>query len=120
MIHHIAINVADYNQSRAFYVDTLGFSVLGEYTFPNGTLRLDCEKNGCRLELFYSKHYLPKPAGTCQGYRHLAFHVENVEQSAAGLNALGISTQPIRQDPMGGGRMTFFYDPDGLELELYE
>lgn len=55
-----------------------------------------------------------------RGLRHLAFHVENVEQVAAELNALGIATEPIRVDPFTGGRMTFFRDPDNLPLELHE
>jgi hypothetical protein len=32
----------------------------------------------------------------------------------------GIEVEDIRPDPMAGGLITFFYDPDGLQLELHE
>ena len=54
------------------------------------------------------------------GLRHLAFRVESVADTAAKLNALGIETEPIRWDPYTEKAMTFFFDPDGLPLELHE
>ena len=36
------------------------------------------------------------------------------------LNAMGIETEPIREDKVNGGRFTFFRDPDNLPLELHE
>ena len=54
------------------------------------------------------------------GLRHLAFHVEDIEPAVAWLNAMGIETEPVREDPYNGGRFTFFKDPDGLPLELHE
>jgi glyoxylase I family protein len=31
-----------------------------------------------------------------------------------------VATEPVRVDEYTGGRFTFFADPDGLPLELYE
>jgi glyoxylase I family protein len=31
-----------------------------------------------------------------------------------------VEVEPIRIDPFTGARFTFFADPDGLPLELYE
>ena len=45
---------------------------------------------------------------------------EDAEQAAAWLRERGVETEPIREDPVNGGRMTFFRDPDGLPLELHE
>lgn len=119
-IHHIAFYVADYDASKEFYVNRLGFRVLGEYIFPNGTRRLDCAQGNARLEIFHNERALPRPEYPLQGYRHLAFHVTDIEKTVAELQTVGIKTDDIREDPMAGGRMTFFYDPDGLQLELHE
>ena len=55
-----------------------------------------------------------------RGLRHLAFEVDNVEETAAELNGRGITTEPIRVDELTGRKFTFFADPDELPLEIYE
>ncbi len=119
-LHHMAINCADYDRSKEFYVNLLGFSVLGEYVFPNGTKRLDCILGSSRLELFWSAIYEPRTPGRIQGYRHLAFQVADAVAAAAWLREKGIAVTDVAPDRMAGGNMAFFYDPDGLELELHE
>ncbi len=119
-LHHSAIDVSDYGRAKAFYVDQLGFRVLGEYCFPSGTRRMDCALGSVRLEIFCSTKTSPRPEGRLCGLRHLAFGVKNLEKAVAELEEKGIQTDGICVDPMAGGRMTFFRDPDGLELELYE
>ena len=54
------------------------------------------------------------------GLRHLAFCVDNVEQTVKELTEVGIECEPIRVDDYTGKKMTFFHDPDGLPLELHE
>ena len=54
------------------------------------------------------------------GLRHLAFKVEHIEEVIAFLNEQGIETEPLRVDDFTGEKMTFFFDPDGLPLELHE
>ena len=45
----------------------------------------------------------------------------NIEETAAELQAKGISLEPIRVDEFSGGKFTFFQDPDKrLPLELHE
>ena len=46
--------------------------------------------------------------------------MKSVAEAAARLNALGVATEPIRQDPYTHCAMTFFQDPDGLPLEIHE
>ena len=43
-----------------------------------------------------------------------------MEDTVAALARLGIACDPIRMDPYTQKPMTFFYDPDGLPLELHE
>ena len=52
--------------------------------------------------------------------RHLAFRVESVEETVKELAEMGIECEPIRTDSFTGEKMTFFFDPDGLPLEIHE
>jgi glyoxylase I family protein len=46
--------------------------------------------------------------------------VADVAQCKADLEAAGVVVEDIRVDEYTGRRFTFFADPDGLPLELYE
>ncbi|WP_040196277.1 VOC family protein [Candidatus Soleaferrea massiliensis] len=121
-IHHVAIIVSDYEKSREFYVDKLGFEIIRENYRPSREdYKLDLRLGDCELEIFGVKNP-PKRVTNPEacGLRHLAFHVEDIEEAVAWLNALGIETEPIRWDEYTQKRMTFFRDPDGLPLELHE
>ena len=121
-VHHVAILVSDYQASRHFYVDLLGFTVLRENFRPEkNDWKLDLILDGVELEIFSAPAAPPRPdRPEALGLRHLAFRVEDVEREAAALGAEGIPTEPIRMDPYSQKRFTFFRDPDGLPLELHE
>lgn len=121
-IHHVAIIVSDYQRSRAFYVEKLGFRVIRENFRPErGDWKLDLRLGDAELEIFGMPGH-PKRVTDPEAYglRHLAFRVADIEDAVAQLNALGIETEPIRWDEFTGKRMTFFRDPDDLPLELHE
>lgn len=125
-IHHVAIIVSDYPAARAFYVDKLGFAVVREnYRPARGDWKLDLRvgegPDAVELEIFGEKdppRRVNRPEAC--GLRHLAFRVADIEAAVAELAAKGIECEPIRVDEFTGGRMTFFFDPDGLPLELQE
>lgn len=122
-IHHIAIIVSDYQRSRDFYVNQLGFEIVREnYREARGDWKLDLRVNDTtELEIFGVEN---PPARVSRpeacGLRHLAFCVDNVEAAAKELEEKGIPVEPIRVDEFTGKKMTFFQDPDGLPLELHE
>ncbi len=120
--HHVAIICSDYRRSREFYVEKLGFDVVREVWREDRQDYLTMLRSGeVVLELFTKPTAPQRPTQPeALGLRHLAFQVENVEDTAAWLNSRGIETEPIRTDTINGGRMTFFKDPDGLPLELHE
>lgn len=121
-IHHVAVIASDYEKSRHFYVELLGFRVIREnYREKQGDWKLDLELGDCELELFI-KPGSPARASYPEacGLRHLAFRVDSVEETAAELERLGIATEPVRTDEFTNKRMTFFADPDGLPLEIHE
>jgi glyoxylase I family protein len=123
-VHHVAIIGSDYERSRHFYVDLLGFEVIREnHREAQHDWKIDLRLQDIELELFI-KEGCPErpgwPGKEAYGLRHLAFRVDSVEDTVKELNALGIETEPIRQDTFTGEKMTFFHDPDGLPLELHE
>lgn len=121
-IHHVAIIGSDYERSRHFYVDLLGFQVIREnYREARGDHKIDLRLADMELELFIIPGRPARPSyPEANGLRHLAFRVDSVEKTAAELNAMGIATEPIRVDEYTGKKMTFFADPDGLPLEIHE
>ena len=120
--HHIAIIATDWEKTRDFYVDKLGFSLVREVWREAQQDYLRMLRLGDTVLEIFIKPNAPKRVTDPEalGLRHLAFHVENAEEAAAWLNAMGIGTEPVREDLINGGRFTFFRDPDGLPLELHE
>lgn len=122
-IHHIAIICTDYEKSKDFYVNKLGLDILAEvYRKERDSYKLDLALNGKYIiELFSFPNPPARPSRpeAC-GLRHLAFVVENVEKAKNDLEAKGIICEPIRIDEFTGKKFTFFEDPDGLPLEIYE
>ena len=120
-VHHIAIMGSDYEKSKKFYVDTLGFSVLREnYRAERGDWKIDLKMGDMELELFIVPDRPARPSDPeAYGLRHLCFHVEDVEQTVRELESKGIACEPIRFDTYTNKYFTFFADPDGLPLELH-
>ena len=77
--------------------------------------------DGSQLELFSFPAPPARPSRpeAC-GLRHLAFRVQALEPVIAHLQRHQIAVEPVRVDELTGSRFTFFADPDGLPLELYE
>ena len=122
-VHHIAIICSDYERSKAFYTEVLGMKAVREvYREERRSYKLDLELNGQYVvELFSFPDPLQRPSRPeATGLRHLAFKVDNINGEINWLNINGIATEPVRIDEFTGRRYTFFADPDGLPLELYE
>ncbi|MDW7693663.1 VOC family protein [Flammeovirgaceae bacterium SG7u.111] len=122
-IHHVAIICTDYPRSKAFYTKVMGFEVLEEtYREKRDSWKLDLKVGGLyQIELFSFPSPPVRPSyPEAVGLRHLAFEVDDIETAIAHLTQHGINTEPIRTDELTGKRFTFFEDPDGLPLELYE
>jgi glyoxylase I family protein len=122
-IHHIAIICSDYQKSKDFYVNKLGFIIKSEnFRAERNSFKLDIEINGkYQIELFSfpnSPQRVSYPEA--QGLRHLAFSVDDVNETVNELHKKGIATEPIRVDEYTGKHFTFFKDPDDLPIEIYE
>ena len=120
--HHIAVLCSDYDRSKEFYVNKLGFDLYREVDRPAQDDYLRMLRQGDTVLELFIRPEAPQRVTNPEalGLRHLAFHVADIEPAVQWLNALGIETEPIREDQVNGGRFTFFKDPDGLPLELHE
>lgn len=122
-IHHAAIICGDYAVSKHFYTELLGLRVLAEhYRAERDSYKLDLAlPDGGQIELFSFPAPPPRPTRpeAC-GLRHLAFAVAALQPWVQRLQAAGVAVEPVRVDEYTGKRFTFFADPDGLPLELYE
>ena len=110
-IHHVSINVTDVATSEAFYVDVLGLGVLPRpaFSFPGRWLDAGA---GRQVHLIETDR-IPADVG-----QHFAFRVNDLDQLCAHLEARGVDvTEP---KPVGAGRQSFFHDPDGNRLEIYQ
>ena len=121
--HHVAIIASNYEASKRFYVEILGFEVIAEiHRKERDSYKLDLRMpDGVQIELFS----FPNPPRRLSypeacGLRHLAFEVGDLDEAVQHLQTHQVAVEPIRIDEHTGKRFTFFNDTDGLPLEFYE
>ena len=122
-IHHIALIAGDYGRSKRFYTEVLGLEIMQEvYREERDSWKLDLALKGQYvIELFSFPGAPNRPSRPeAQGLRHLAFAVADLDAATGSLREKGVECEAIRVDPYTGKKFTFFSDPDGLPLELYE
>jgi glyoxylase I family protein len=122
-IHHIAIICSDYGRSKKFYTEVLGFTIVREiYRQERDSYKLDLALNGQYvIEIFSFSNAPQRPSQPeALGLRHLAFAVDNIDEGRHYLKQHNVESEDIRIDAHTGKKFTFFADPDGLPLELYE
>jgi glyoxylase I family protein len=121
--HHVAVICSDFERSKVFYVEVLGLEVVAEvYREARRSYKLDLKlPDGTQVELFSFPDPPPRPSyPEARGLRHLAFAVADLDAAVAHIQRHGVAVEPVRVDEYTGKRFTFFADPDGLPLELYE
>ncbi|MGI4741669.1 MAG: VOC family protein [Janthinobacterium lividum] len=122
-VHHIAIICTDYAVSKAFYTEILGLEIIREvHRAERDSYKLDLAVAGQYVIELFSFPTPPPRASQPEaaGLRHLAFAVADVDAAIKHLAAHQVACEPVRVDEFTGRRFTFFSDPDGLPLELYE
>ncbi len=140
-VHHTCITVSDLERSIAFYRDVLGLELV--MTEESERSQDDRSKSlgvaGAKVKLAILR------AGNAQvelieyvtargrpydrnnndiGAMHIAFQVDDIEATYQRLLAHGVRfTSPpatIPAGPMKGWRWTYFFDPDGVSLEIIQ
>ncbi|MGB3637996.1 MAG: VOC family protein [Rivularia sp. (in: cyanobacteria)] len=122
-IHHVAIICSNYEVSKHFYTEVLGFSIIQEtFRDSRNSYKLDLKVGeNDQIELFS----FPNPPERFSnpeacGLRHLCFEVDDIEETVSCLKSKGVAVEDIRIDEITGKRFAFFKDPDNLPLEIYE
>lgn len=121
-VHHVAIICSNYKKSKEFYAEKLGLEVISEvYREERESYKLDLKIGDSQIELF-SFPNTPKRVTNPEacGLRHLCLEVDDIGKATEELELNGIEVEPIRIDTLTNKKYTFFKDPDGLPLELYE
>lgn len=122
-VHHIAILCSDYQKSKTFYTEVLGLTIIREiYREQRQSYKLDLALNGTYIVELFSFPNPPKRPSRPEavGLRHLAFEVNNLDETVAFLNSKQVVSEPIRIDETTNKRFTFIADPDELPIEFYE
>ncbi|MEC6824604.1 VOC family protein [Photobacterium sp. NCIMB 13483] len=122
-IHHVAIICSDYARSKVFYSQLLQLEIICEtYREERDSYKLDLKlPDNSQIELFSFNGAPQRPSyPEAQGLRHLAFAVDDITATVHYLQTNGVDVEPIRIDELTNKAFTFFNDPDGLPLELYQ
>jgi glyoxylase I family protein len=122
-LHHIAIICSNYEKSKQFYTEVLGFEIINEvFRSDRDSYKLDLALNGDYVIELFSFPNPPKrltqPEAT--GLRHISFGVADVETAMEYLKSKNIVTEQLRIDEYTQRKFTFFSDPDDLPIEIYE
>ena len=122
-IHHVAILTDDFEKSKKFYNEILGFTIVAEtYREERKSFKLDLAIDGnYQIELFSFPDFKERQSfPEAKGLRHLAFEVDNIDEAVNELISKKVIVEEIRTDELTNKRFCFFSDPNGQPLELYE
>ncbi len=138
-IHHTAISTGNLERALAFYRDLLGFRVLFEFAWPQGTAVADAitglQQSSARavmlhagnavIELFQYETPTPRPGDPQRpvadhGITHICLDVTDLDAEYARLTAAGMRFHCPPQDIGMDLRTTYGRDPDGNVIELQE
>jgi len=117
---HTRMRVSDMDQTIAFYTEVLGLEVLERKTSPRGS-HLAFLRVPNSDELIELCSFPPSgPVRVQEDLVHLAFQVENLDDTIASLNKKGVRVTDGPTNPSSGSRFIFIDAPDGYEVELIE
>ncbi len=115
-IHKIAIITDDIEGTVEFYTKKLGLSVVERFPNEDDEDYVFLDAGGILLELMPQK-----TMGQPNGFHHISFDVDSVEDSARELKEKGVA---MTVDPfeVGGGTgvtLGFFEGPNQVNLQLF-
>ncbi|HEY8383255.1 MAG TPA: VOC family protein [Microvirga sp.] len=120
---HAMVRVLDEERSVRFYRAAFGLEVADRFPFEGFTLvYLRSREADFELELTIN-HGRSEPYGLGDGYGHMAFVVDDLEQEHAHLDQLGLSPTAVKAlDHEGQALARFFFveDPDGYKIEVLQ
>jgi glyoxylase I family protein len=135
-IHHVAVNVPDFEAGLAFYTGVLGMDLVWRQQLDGSREEIDAtiglpqvkadlamlKIGDTHVELWCYEN--PKPQdrvakASDYGYPHMALEVEQIEDVYARLSSLGMAfVGPVQH--FGASAAIYGQDPFGNVIELYE
>ncbi len=122
-LEHVNLTVADLDRSAKFYGELLGLKVRWRRESGSAdTPAIHLGDDRSYLALFAADpataQRLAEPQYSRVGFNHVGFVVDDLDAKVKWLNEQGIETEiEAAYEP---GRRAYFYDPDGIEVELVE
>jgi lactoylglutathione lyase len=117
---HTRMRVSDMDQTIQFYAGVLGLEVIERKTSPRGS-HLAFLKVPNSDELIELCSFPPSgPVKVQEDLVHLAFQVDNLDETIAQLEAKQIMITDGPTKTSSGSRFIFIDAPDGYEVELIE
>ncbi|HBH78678.1 MAG TPA: glyoxalase [Nitrospira sp.] len=117
---HTRMRVSDLDETIQFYSGVLGLEVIERKTSPRGS-HLAFLKVPNSDELIELTSFPPSgPVKVQEDLVHLAFQVDNLDETIASLNAMGVKITDGPTKTSSGSRFIFIDAPDGYEIELIE
>ena len=117
---HTRMRVSDMDQTINFYTNVLGLEVLERKVSPRGS-HLAFLKVPNSEELIELCSFPPSgPVRVQEDLVHLAFQVDNMDDTITTLTAKGITITDGPTTTSSGSRFIFIDAPDGYEVELIE
>jgi lactoylglutathione lyase len=114
------MRVSDLEQTIQFYTTVLGLEVLERKTSPRGS-QLAFLRVPNSDELIELTSFPPSgPVKVQEDLVHLAFQVDNLDDTVAALNRMGVNITDGPTTTSSGSRFIFIDAPDGYEIELIE
>ncbi|MFV8819557.1 VOC family protein [Haliea sp. E17] len=118
-IEHANITVSNLDASVAFYLRLLGGKVRWEGLTGAGRRAAHIGDDITYLSLFESGEPGRAPQDyALVGFNHLGFEVDDLDSYRAQLWDMGVEIKG--EESYDPGRRLYFYDPDGIEIELVE
>jgi catechol 2,3-dioxygenase-like lactoylglutathione lyase family enzyme len=126
-VHHVDLVVSSIERSLPFYRDLLGplgFHRVGEVEGERGETIWYLSGAGCEIGLRKAQTENGQPYDRYRvGLHHLAFEASSraaIDERAEWVRSQGmeIESEPQEYGYMPGYYAVFFYDPDGIKLEI--
>lgn len=121
-IRFVDLNVTDLGRSVDFYARHLELQAIESPPGAEGEAWLDAGPAILRLREVGTGRRVSAwvPDDLQLGFRHIGFGVTDLDARVARLHAAGVPFHLEPLDATGGVRITFFFDPDGVLLELIQ
>ena len=111
----ISLPVADQQVAKAFYTETLGFTVIRDNPFENEQRWIELAPPGAATTITLVTWFPDMPAGSIRG---LVLDTDNIAEAHESLKTRGLDISPIETAPWG--QFALFKDPDGNGWELQQ